>query len=164
MPEIIRQDYYRGLSRVWIMLCRILLLQKQEKIQSNQPVNGTDKARNFILGTFTKATLSNQIKQEINVSESLTPMYLLSNTDKTFGAITIYMMGALALIAEQLKADLYIIPSSIHECIIVPFNKNYNKSSLLEMVKDINETQVTPEEVLSNRVYTYTREKKEVII
>lgn len=49
-------------------------------------------------------------------------------------------------------------------CIIVPFSNNYTKSSLMEMVKDINETQVASEEVLSNRVYTYIREKEEVSI
>lgn len=109
-----------------------------------------------------KAVLSNQIKQEINLSEHLTPMYVLSNTDKTFGAITILYDGVLALIAELLKADLYILPSSIHECIIVPVSDNYTKSSLMEMVRDINETQVAVEEVLSNCVYTYIKEKDEV--
>lgn len=86
------------------------------------------------------------------------PMYVLSNKEKTMGAACILYDSILTLIGERLQDDFYILPSSIHECIVVPKNIRTTKKELQEMVREINETQVIPEEVLSNEVYTYTRE------
>ena len=86
------------------------------------------------------------------------PMYVLSNKEKTMGAACILYDSILTLIGERLQDDFYILPSSIHECIVVPMNITTTKKELQEMVREINATQVIPEEVLSDEVYTYTRE------
>jgi hypothetical protein len=51
--------------------------------------------------------------------------------------------------------NLYILPSSIHECILIPDNGKMNKAALKEMVKGVNDSQVSADEVLSNEVYYY---------
>ena len=56
-----------------------------------------------------------------------------------------------------LKKDYYILPSSVHEVIIVPYSEIYVCSKLDEMVREINSTQVEEEDVLSNHVYLYDR-------
>lgn len=87
-------------------------------------------------------------------------MYVLSNEIRNLGAVCITYDDILELIGEELKENYYIIPSSIHEVIIVPESKAPKKEEIEEMVKEINETQVEEEEVLSNSVYFYNIHKK----
>ena len=61
------------------------------------------------------------------------------------------------MIGQILKNDYYILPSSVHEVIIVPYSEILVCSKLDEMVREINITQVEEEDVLSNHVYLYDR-------
>lgn len=97
--------------------------------------------------------------------ESLTspfPMYILSNAEKTLGASVILYDQVLSAVGEKLGEDYYILPSSIHECIAVPASIPYPRDFLEEMVRDINQENVPKEEVLSNQVYLYEREKHQL--
>lgn len=85
------------------------------------------------------------------------PMFVLTNKEKMMGAACILYDSILNLIGERLQDDYYILPSSIHECIIIPKAAKSTKKELTQMVKEINATQVKPEEVLSDEVYLYTR-------
>ena len=87
-------------------------------------------------------------------------MYVLSNETRNFGAVCIAYDHILDLIGSALKESYYIIPSSVHEMIIVPESKAPRREEIEEMVTEINETQVEEEEVLSNRVYFYNIQKK----
>lgn len=87
-------------------------------------------------------------------------MYVLSNEIRSFGAVCIIYDNILELIAGELKENYYIIPSSIHEVIIVPESKAPRKEEIEKMIKEINETQVEEEEVLSNSVYFYNLNEK----
>lgn len=59
--------------------------------------------------------------------------------------------------AEKIDCDLYILPSSIHEVILVPVLKKNSKDKLLEIVTEINATQVENSEILADSVYIYER-------
>lgn len=85
------------------------------------------------------------------------PMYVLSNVDRQFGAVNIIYDSVLSEIGRKLEDDFYILPSSVHECIIVPVKTRATRDGLKNMVWDINRTQVLPEEVLSDNVYFYER-------
>ena len=63
----------------------------------------------------------------------------------------------LEMIGEILKEDFYILPSSIHEVIILPKSREIAKEELDAMIQDINHTQVDTEEVLSDHAYLYER-------
>lgn len=89
--------------------------------------------------------------------ENSVPMYILSNEKKYLGAATILYDSILANIAQCLNDDFFVLPSSVHEVIIVPASIRATKAELRSMVKEINETQVEPEEVLSDSVYYYER-------
>lgn len=88
------------------------------------------------------------------------PMYVLTNKEKYFGAACMFYPGVLKQISEKLNDSLYILPSSIHECIILPVSGEYTQKSLSEMVTEINEVQVEETEILSNHVYYYDRVKE----
>lgn len=85
------------------------------------------------------------------------PMYILSNKLKMFGATCILYDHILESVGEKLGESFYILPSSVHECIIVPDTIPFTREMLRNMVREINETQVLPEEVLSGEVYHYDR-------
>ena len=90
---------------------------------------------------------------------SLIPMHVLTNQSRLFGAAAILYPQVLWAISHTLQDDLYILPSSIHECIIVPMSVKCSRKELQEIVEEINETQVPKAEMLSNHVFLYRKEK-----
>lgn len=97
-----------------------------------------------------------QFEREIPTEEQI-PMYVLTNQEKNLGSVCILYDFVLSDVGEQLGEDYYILPSSIHECIVVPKRKEIDPEELKQMVREINDTQVQPEEVLSDEVYQYDR-------
>lgn len=91
-------------------------------------------------------------------------MYILSNQKGINGASCMLYADILREFASQINSDFYILPSSIHEIILVPYEKDIRKETLTEMVKDVNRTQVARDEVLSDSVYYFSREKDSIIM
>ena len=65
--------------------------------------------------------------------------------------------------ANEQDVDLFIIPSSVHEVILVP-KEGGSAKRLNEILNDVNQNSVDPIEILSNRIYSYSRELDEVVI
>lgn len=93
-------------------------------------------------------------------------MYVLSNEKNFYGAAVIYYPGVLKEAAERFDADLYILPSSVHEVILLPIGKENDSdvSYFNDMIRDINLAHVAAEEVLSDHLYYYDRERNELVI
>ena len=89
-------------------------------------------------------------------------MYVLGNDQKLFGAASMLYKGLLERIAEKIGKNLFILPSSIHEVILVPDNEEMEAHELWEMVCEINATQVAPEEVLTDSVYYFSRKCRKI--
>lgn len=85
-------------------------------------------------------------------------LYVLSNKIRSFGAATILYPGRLDQIGRFFGENYYILPSSVHEVILVPESEAADRAYLEGMVTEINQTMVEEEEVLSNHVYYYDRE------
>lgn len=86
-------------------------------------------------------------------------MYIISNASKVNGASAIVYSDALQQVAEMMGSDLYILPSSIHEVLAVSV-EDRELEDLEEMVRSVNQTDVSPEEVLSDNVYKYDSESR----
>lgn len=84
-------------------------------------------------------------------------MYVMGNKLKLNGACTVLYENALKSFAEYVESDFYILPSSIHEVILVPANEDVDEQSLLSLVREVNENNVTEEEWLSDNIYKYSR-------
>lgn len=84
-------------------------------------------------------------------------MYIVSNERRTQGAAAIYNMELFKSFADLIDSDLVIIPSSIHELIVMKYDSSFSIYELNNMVKEANETQVLPEEQLSDHVYIFNR-------
>lgn len=91
-------------------------------------------------------------------------MYVLSNRIRSYGSAAILYDRRLEGIGMYLKSNYYVLPSSIHEVIIIPEKAAPGKEPLSQMVGEINRTQVAEEEVLSDHAYYYDREKKRLIL
>lgn len=89
-------------------------------------------------------------------------MYVLSNTLRSFGAAVVMYDGVLGRVGDHLKENYYVLPSSIHEMIIIPESEAPGKSELANMVAEINATQVEEEDVLSDNAYYYDRKLKKL--
>lgn len=82
-------------------------------------------------------------------------MYVLTNRIRSYGAACIAYPYIPGMIGKTLGSDYYILPSSVHEVMIVPACSSPGGEELEEMVREINATQVAEEEVLSDHIYYY---------
>ncbi len=91
-------------------------------------------------------------------------MYVLSNHMRHFGAACILYNHVLEDIGNQLGEDFYVLPSSVHETILIPLKFSSEKVILDQMVKEVNETQLSEEEVLSDHAYYYSRKDRKLLM
>lgn len=92
------------------------------------------------------------------------PMHVMSNKERFNGAISICYKGALQDFSKLIKSDVIILPSSLHEVILLPFEAKTDLNELKGMVYQVNRTQLTREEFLSDNVYLYRRETDSIEI
>lgn len=92
---------------------------------------------------------------EILSAEDEMPMYVLSNAEKLNGAASVLDKDTMETISEMLGGDFVVIPSSIHEVIILPMDDNVDKDELEGIIREVNTSQVAPEERLSYHAYQY---------
>ncbi len=85
------------------------------------------------------------------------PMWILTNSTRRYGAACVLYPGILEEMAERMGGDFYVFPSSLHEVILMPCDGmvTVTEEYMKTMISDINNTQVEPEEVLSNSLYLY---------
>lgn len=90
-------------------------------------------------------------------------MYVLSNDRRCQGAAAILYPGMLARAAQQMGGSFYILPSSIHEVILLRDETQSGGRQLHEMIEDINRNQLREEEVLSDYAYLYDAAAEKVV-
>ena len=100
---------------------------------------------------------ANEFFDIIADAEDEVPMYVCSNTSKINGAGVILYDGLLKEFADRVDNNFYILPSSIHETLFIPDTGDMDVNYLKQMVRDVNTTQVAPDEILSDNVYYYDR-------
>ena len=106
------------------------------------------------------AMLSEEEREMLLDDERLameSPLFVLTNEAKLFGAVYMFLPEVMDKIADEKGDDLYILPSSIHEILILKTSELDDLPRLQHMVQDINEMQVPMEQRLSNHVYRYNK-------
>lgn len=103
--------------------------------------------------------LGRKVGVEISEAKECYPyMFVLSNSKSMFGAVYMTSEEELECFAKRIGKGFYILPSSVHEVILVPENKEFSIEYFADMVKEINETQLDPTEILSDSIYFYDKE------
>ncbi len=90
-------------------------------------------------------------------------MYVATNEQCSLGAAVMRYPDFREKVKGMIRGDFYILPSSIHEVILVPESFGLEPERMQEMVKEINQTGVAPEEVLSDSVYYFDGEEIRIV-
>ena len=108
-----------------------------------------------------------RIKRDIPFEESvpdtspeLCNMYILTNGDKYYGASVLMYENLLSDLSDRFLSSFFIIPSSIHEVILLPTNNKDNIGAFNHMVHEVNEQSLDREDILSDHAYYYDREDR----
>ena len=119
-------------------------------------------ARLQTMAAIMREMIPEKLRDEMEIDTLSPPMYILSNDQRVSGACTVlYRNGqqlkdSLKVVQEQYEVDeFYIIPSSIHEVILVPALPDITKEELQSMCQTVNETQVPYDEFLSDNIFAY---------
>ena len=84
------------------------------------------------------------------------PMWLLSNKQCLYGASIIMHPEYFEILADKLDDDLYILPSSLHELIVIPA-ASVPATDIIATIREVNMTVVDPTEILSYSLYKYNK-------
>ena len=113
--------------------------------------------------------LSNKgmIDEEIkDMEDMMPPVYVLSNMQNVNGAIYIAYEDVIAKIMQEnhINEDMYILPSSVHELLLIPAGDETDARQLQMMVQDVNRCgAVSQEDYLSDNVYRYNAAEREIL-
>ena len=102
------------------------------------------------------------LRQRMEKSKRESPVYILGNSLNLYGSSSLLYEGAAAWCRGQIGEDYYVIPSSIHEVLLLPESSCPEPGKVRQMVREISRDHVRPEEVLSGSLYRY-REKMGIL-
>lgn len=115
-----------------------------------------DSMQNMLFGMMTPEA-SDTLRDEPYPGST---MLVLTNNVQLNGAAALFYPGVMDQAAERLGGNFIVLPSSTHEVIMIPADGMTDFRSLEQMVKDINRSQVAPEERLSDHVYHYDAKER----
>lgn len=115
--------------------------------------NMTDRRNDSVKGIFINLLLE---KDEAEKADS-NSIYYLTGRNRRFGAAFIINEDIRRRIGEILEDDYYVLPSSVHEVVIVPAGFGMKLENLMHVVKDMNDKEVTEEDRLSDKIQYYER-------
>ena len=146
------------IHNVHLQLWKVNARELYERAMENTPIlQGYDVTdMNTVLEEMRAFEEIEDTEYEEDIQQQV-PMYVLSNKSRVHGAACILYPDILKDFAAVVEKDLYVLPSSIHEVILLPAEGTEDSEQLKLMVHEINESQVEDEEVLSDSVYFYRR-------
>lgn len=117
-------------------------------------------------------TMSNVVKDILGMGELdceecgvfSNNMYIMSNSNRVFGAAALCYKDAIRDFASEVGSDIVILPSSVHELILIKCGKDTDYSYFKELVPLVNSTELQLDEVLSDSVYVYHRDTDSITI
>lgn len=119
--------------------------------------------RNSSKEAYEVTNIMSALGMDDEFSSEMMPIFVVTNQSKHFGAVTICYEDVLNQVADRLGEDnLLIIPSSVHEILVIPESKAPDIESLQEMVRMVNGDCVEPNEVLSDHVYRFDAKEMEL--
>lgn len=145
------------LAELWAVDTDTLFAQAQENSLKAEPPSLQRMEDTMLSLAFGRDAAENLLENPAP-EEVPSQLYVLSNTSKNKGAAVLSYPGVLEKADQLFPKGFYILPSSIHELLIVPKSPEIDPKELGEMVRAVNRAEVAKEEQLSDRVYEYDRE------
>lgn len=150
MQQVLRLEY----TPMTNFFCEMLRQAAEEQLPEAEP--GKEKEREALLDTF-EGLLNGKRKTDGK------EIIILSNIQHFYGASALLYPEALDLL-EREKKNFFILPSSVHEVLLLADTGKESRLDLYRMVQEVNEKNVPQEEFLSDNVYYYDRAEKRVRI
>lgn len=134
----------------------------------NTPVKHPVRAQDLesVIKKITEMTYDEENSEDSNEdflcniapNPEVSTLYILSNRKGHYGAACLLYPDLLNKVTEKLETDnIYILPSSVHEVLVLPVSDLATPEQLRSMVKSVNMTEVSVEDYLSDNVYIYRR-------
>ena len=89
---------------------------------------------------------------------------MLSNTCGVYGATAMLYQDVLKNFSEMMESDIVILPSNVHEILLLPYTMVHDMNEVKETVEHVNRVEVPLTDVLSDHVYLYDRERNTISI
>lgn len=136
--------------------------------------NMNDIIREMFMDDLRRKQVNGEIGFDIDINKKTTElmedvgtdngieMYVLTNNHRSNGAACMFYDDVIRDFAKEHKSDIFILPSSVHEVILVPAIDGLSKNELTLMVQDVNKEELSAEEILSSHVYIYSYESEEI--
>ena len=106
-------------------------------------------------------TLLKDMSGGVDIPESEDPsepkIFVITNEHKYLAATALLYPQVFEDITRDLGSDLVILPSSVHDLIVMPDDVHFEGSGLKEIVEDVNSNHMSKAEVLSSNVYRYKK-------
>ena len=152
---VITNEYMKA----WDITCKELYDMAMESTKRVLPARFST-----MIDMLISLSVDDDMAKELRImgSEAEKCMYVLTNKYRNCGAACMLYNGTLDMIGDILGTDFYVLPSSIHEVIIVPYYEGSDSEELDRIIKDVNETLVDDEEFLGSSSYYYDRTSKEL--
>lgn len=152
-----------GIASVLIRKEHLVLWQQcEEDVYAIALQNTRQENISFVSITNSISGMLSEEERELLLDDELmameSPLFVLTNEAKLFGAVCMLIPEIMDQIVDEKGGDLYLLPSSIHEILILKTSELNDPPRLQHMVQDINEMQVPMEQRLSNHVYRYSKE------
>lgn len=103
------------------------------------------------------------LMREINQAKEQIAMYVLTNKQRSNGAACMLYENVIGDFAQSMGEDVFILPSSVHEVILVPAIAGIQEEELTRMVQEVNREELDDIDVLADHVYYYSREQKGIL-
>ena len=155
-----RPTDFEGIEQYLMVQDETNSFKVREEILSRAGIN-IDEAWEIAMDNLTNNIVYTSLKEDLTelTGNSLflfsdCDITLVSNTKRCKGAAAILNKSALRTFAENNKLNrFFIIPSSIHECLLVPYNEGLTLGLITGFLREINNTVVDDIDILSNYVY-----------
>ena len=129
--------------------------------------NVSDYASFMNIRTVLSELCHGQLPTEYNIPDD-NIIFVLSSTDKYCGAASMLCPNTMDLVTDHVKRNngndpaFFLLPSSIHETLVVPCRDQMSVADLKRMVEEVNATVLAPEDLLSDHVYIYADHKLKI--
>lgn len=124
---------------------------------------GTFQSMSEVMGAMMLKDLTEEYGDEKMAKEMMEqmlppdePMFVLSCEDKLNGASQILNKDIMKKVVERIGSDFYVLPSSVHELLLVRNDAGVDPAYLRQMVREVNAAEVQESEQLSDNIYTWS--------
>ena len=119
-------------------------------------IQGMEKTMGRLMGMNMEMDVPKTFAGQLEDVDFKTDMMLvLSNTQNVNGAAVMFYPDVLAQIGDRMQTNFFILPSSVHEVILVANDGSRSYKEFEAMVREINSNEVSPKDKLSDNVYHY---------